>query len=124
MYAYDGAEPVKQVRARQVLAAGGWVISAQVLQEFFVAVTRHLNQPLAAHEALAALEDLARGNVVAADHEMVIQAAKSSLRYQLSLWDAMIVQAARRAGCERLLTEDLNDGQIIDDVAVENPFVV
>jgi len=42
---------------------------------------------------------------------------------QLSLWDAMIIEAARQAGCDRVLTEDLSDGQVVSGVRIENPFM-
>jgi predicted nucleic acid-binding protein len=122
VYAYDGSEPEKQVRAREVISAGDWVISTQVMQEFFVVVTRRLDQPLDAREALGARDDLALGDVGAIDAELVTAAAESSLRNQLSLWDALIVQAAARARCSDVMTEDLSHGQIIDGVAITNPF--
>jgi predicted nucleic acid-binding protein len=53
---------------------------------------------------------------------LVTAAAESSLRNQLSLWDALIVQAAARARCSDVMTEDLSHGQIIDGVAITNPF--
>lgn len=124
VYAYDASAPEKQARALEVISAGNWVISTQVMQEFFVVVTRRLAEPLDPHEALGALDDLALGQVVAIDAALVTAAAVSSLRDQLSFWDAMIVQAARRAGCAEVVTEDLNDGQIIDGIAVTNPFRV
>jgi predicted nucleic acid-binding protein len=59
---------------------------------------------------------------VAVDRELVLSAVDTATRYQLALWDALIVEAAARAGCERLLTEDLNHGQEIRGVRIENPF--
>ena len=124
VYAYDAADPEKQARAREVISAGSWVISTQVMQEFFVVVSRRFAEPLDPREALGALDDLALGHVVAIDAEPVSAAAESSLRNQLSLWDAMIVQAACRARCALVMTEDLNHGRIIDGIVVTNPFVV
>lgn len=122
VYAYDASAPEKQIRAREVISTGDWAISTQVMQEFYVVVTRRLDEPLDAREALGALDDLALGDVVAIDAELVTAAAESSLRNQLSLWDALIVQAAKRARCVEVMTEDLNHGQIIDGVAITNPF--
>ncbi len=121
MYAHDFADPVKQARAARILTAGEWVVSTQVMQEFFVVVTRRLAHPLTESTALAVLARLADG-AVGTDAAMVTAAAESSIRNRISLWDALIVQAARRGECDRLLTEDLNDGQVIDGVTVENPF--
>jgi predicted nucleic acid-binding protein len=121
VYAYDFADPVKQARAAGIVAAGGWTVSTQVMQEFFVVTTLRLARPLSAPTALAALASLAKG-AVSVDADMVTDAAESSIRNRISLWDALIVQAARRGGCERLLSEDLSNGQVIDGVTVENPF--
>lgn len=98
------------------------MISTQVMQEFYAVATSRLTQPLTTAAALTVLTRLARGVVIGADHTLVTAAAESSIRNQLSIWDALIVESARLAGCDRLLTEDLNDGQVIDGVTVENPF--
>lgn len=92
------------------------------MQEFFVVATRRLARPLSTSIAIEVLAGLAKG-AVATDAALVLAAAESSIRNQISLWDALIVQSAKRGGCDRLLTEDLSDGQIIDGVAVENPFI-
>ena len=123
VYAYDASDPAKQARAREVISGGDWVISTQVMQEFFVVVTRRIEEPLDPHDALGALDDLALAPVVAIDAELVSAAAGCSIRNRISLWDALIVHAARRAGCAQVLTEDLNQGQVIDDVTVANPFL-
>lgn len=91
------------------------------MQEFFVVVTRKLDQPLSPTTALTVLEHLAVG-AVSVTPGLVREAATSSIRNQLSLWDALIVRAAVRAGCDRLLSEDLQDGQLIDGVLIDNPF--
>jgi predicted nucleic acid-binding protein len=121
VYAYDGSDPRKQARAVALLKAGGWVVSTQVMQEFFVVTTRRLATALSPNTALMVLQQLALV-AVAVDPTMVADAAATSIRSQLTLWDALIVRAAVHAGCERLLTEDLTDGQVIDGVVIENPF--
>jgi predicted nucleic acid-binding protein len=118
VYAFDGDAGTKQETAQRILAEapaeGRYVLSAQVLQEFFVVVTRKLERPVA-HE------DAARA-VAQADAASVLAAIDRVGRLGMSLWDALIVQAAVESGCTRLLTEDLQDGQVIDGVRVENPF--
>ncbi len=59
---------------------------------------------------------------MAVDRELVLSAVDTATRQQLALWDALIVEAAVRGGCQRLFTEDLNHGQEIRGVVVENPF--
>ena len=127
VYAFDDDEPEKQERARAVLDAPATevlVLSAQVLAEFYVTVTRKLARPLApasAREAVAALSELP---VVSADADLVLAGIELGDRYQISLWDGLIVQAAVTAGCETILTEDLADGSLLAGVRIQNPFAV
>jgi len=60
--------------------------------------------------------------VVQVDTAMVLAAVKGSQRHRLSFWDALIIEAARAAGCKRVSSEDLQTGQDFDGVTVENPF--
>jgi predicted nucleic acid-binding protein len=99
------------------------VVSTQVLQEFYVTVTRKLRVPLAAERAAAAARGLASLAVVGIDKPLVLTAMDTSRNAGLSLCDALIIEAARDAGCERVLTEDLSHGQVIRGVRVENPFL-
>lgn len=123
VYAFDGSEPTKQARALAVLAEHPDArISTQVLLEWFVAVTRKLTPPLPPARAQEALESLAKLSVVPADTDLVVRAARTSLEHQLSIWDAMVIEAAALAGCRTLLTEDLNDGQTVRGVTIVNPF--
>jgi predicted nucleic acid-binding protein len=126
VYAFDDDEPVKQKRARAVIGGGDHptlVVSTQVLAEFFVTVTRKLERPLAPDRARQAVADLATLPVVGVDKEAVLAGIDLADRHQLSLWDALIVQAAATAGCETLLTEDLADGAVLAGVSIHNPFV-
>jgi predicted nucleic acid-binding protein len=99
------------------------VISTQVLQEFYVVVTRKLAHPLDEERAARALGGLARLDVVGIDVPLVMAAVDTSRTVKLSLWDALIIEAARQAGCARLYTEDMSDGQEIRGIKVENPFL-
>jgi len=98
------------------------VISTQVLQEFYVVVTRKLAYPLDEERAARALRGLAKLDVVGADVPLVMAAVDTSRTAKLSLWDALIIEAARQAGCARVYSEDLSNGQEIRGVTVENPF--
>lgn len=123
VYAFDASDSSKQARAQEVISAGDWVVSTQVMQEFFVVATRRLAEPVDRGTALQALDGLARGPVVSIDADIVRSAAESSIRNQLSLWDALIVRAALQAGCDAILTEDLNHDQVIDGIPITNPFL-
>lgn len=98
------------------------VISAQVLQEFYVTVTRKLRTPLSEARAAGAVQGMAKLEVVRVDGAIVCSAVDASREARISLWDALIVEAARAAGCSRVLTEDLSHGQVIRGVTIENPL--
>ena len=125
VYAFDAAVPHKREVAQQLLGSaqpGELIVSAQVLHEFYVVVTRKLATPLPAATAAGIVREFTRLEVVPIDAGLSLAAIDRSERTQLSLWDALIVEAARRGRCEQLLTEDLTDGQAIDEVVVVNPF--
>jgi predicted nucleic acid-binding protein len=125
VYAEDHDEPDKRAIALKLLAehiaADDIVLSAQVLNEFYVNV-RRLKRPLDAARALSALEQLAAFPVVPVTADLVVAAAAASEKYQISHWDALILETARAAGCAVVLSEDLNDEQDYGGVRVENPF--
>jgi predicted nucleic acid-binding protein len=118
------AEKAKHERAVELLSARpeSLVVSTQVLQEFYVMTTRKLKPPLSEERAARAVRGIAKLGVVGVDVPLVLAAVDTSRTVQLSLWDALIVEAASRAGCERVLSEDLNAGQVIRGVRIENPF--
>jgi len=126
VYLFDGDAPQKQQRAREVLSAEGaggtLVLSTQVLQEFYVSVTRKLGVPLAPSEAIEHTRRFATLPVVLIDTQLILAATRLSRDHKISLWDALILRAAETASCERLLTEDLQDGWSVLGVTVKNPF--
>ncbi|MDQ2879733.1 MAG: PIN domain-containing protein [Actinomycetota bacterium] len=99
------------------------VISTQVLQEFYVTVTRKLRTPLSTQRAASAVRAMAKLDVVHVDVPLVFAAMDTSRAARISLWDALMIEAARQAGCSRILSEDLSNGQVIRNVVVENPFL-
>jgi predicted nucleic acid-binding protein len=119
-YAYDADSGEKGERAREVLAEiDGAVVSTQVLLELFAVLTRKLGLTReVAEEATESLMDL---EVVATDARLVREGLRISRDHDISHWDGMIIAAAAASGCEVLLTEDLNDGQVIEGVRVVNP---
>lgn len=120
-YAYDADCGDKGARAREVLGEiDGAVVSTQVLLEFFAVLTRKLG--LDRDTVDEAIESLMGLEVVATDMRLVREGLRISREHDISHWDAMVVAAAVTSGCEVLLTEDLNDGQVIEGVRVVNPF--
>jgi predicted nucleic acid-binding protein len=125
VYLVDNDEPVKQARAREVLAPRSGVrqvTSAQVMSEFYVTATRKLGSAVSEDVAARIVERIARLDVVPIDSGRVRAAIDGSRTWGISYWDALIVVAAHAGGCTSLLTEDLADGATYGTVQVENPF--
>lgn len=126
VYAYSSDGGVKQARARhrvgRLLRSGEGALSVQVLQELYVTLTRKIPEPLAPETARSLIADLATWKVVAPDASDVIAAIDASVRWQISLWDAMMLTAAQKARASIAWSEDLNHGQTYDGVTARNPF--
>lgn len=119
----DPGETVKAERARAVLTSTDLALSVQVLGEFYVQATRSSRPDAMTHEQAAGLvESFTRFRVQTGTTAVVLGALALRGRYQLSYWDAMIVEAARALGCEEVLTEDLQHGQDLAGVRVVDPF--
>lgn len=124
VYAADEAEPDKKGISQALLATlkDGLigVVSTQVMQEFYVAAVKKLGiDPLVAKSLLHAMR---KYEVVLVDAALIEEAVDCSILNQLSFWDALMVVAAEKARCDRILTEDLSHGQVIRGVRIENPF--
>jgi len=126
VYLFDASQAQKRARARALLndaaASGDVLLSTQVLQEFFVAVTRKLSTPLPHDQAERAVRELAFLPLVGIDAVTVLESIATMRRYRLSFWDSLIVRSAIRGGASVLYTEDLNHGQKIETLTVQNPF--
>jgi len=123
VYLFDDDEPRKQTTARELLAdGGGFVLSAQVLGEFFVTVTRKLARPLPLDRARDAVASLAEFPVQPITATLVNAAIERVERSRLSYWDALIVETSIAAAADVLLTEDLQNGQVFDGVRIDDPF--
>jgi predicted nucleic acid-binding protein len=121
----DSSFPKKQARAIQLFSdcqrQGLAVISIQVMQEYFAAVTRKLS--VDPELAQRKVEVLARGRVVRIAESDVIAAIELHRLTRISFWDALIVQAARIAGAAVLYSEDFQHGATLGGVPVVNPFL-
>ena len=126
VYLFDSTSPAKRKRAEAVIqehwTAGTLVVSTQVLQELYVVLTRKLKPRVPDEIAVAALERLAALPVVSPDAAMIIRAARLSQASRISFWDALLVRSAVESGCRRLLSEDLQDGWVVDGLEVVSPF--
>ena len=126
IYAYDTRDPNKQDQAQALLLKATQsqtaVLSAQVLGEFFVVVTRKIPQPMSSSEAAEVIAELGAWEVMPLDFALVQRAIVTQQKYGTSYWDSLIISAAERAGCVRIYSEDLNNGQLYHGIEVQNPF--
>ncbi|MGB8916021.1 MAG: PIN domain-containing protein [Candidatus Sulfotelmatobacter sp.] len=124
LYADDKAAPAKQKRALALVAehrrAGTGVVSMQVLQEYFVAVTRKLRVDAAI--ARRKVELLAEFDVAAPELADILAAIDLHRLHGFSFWDALVVRSAKQSGCPVLFSEDMQHGREIDGVRIVNPF--
>ena len=126
VYAHDDSAGGKRDQARalveQLWEARDGCLSVQVLQEFFVTVTRKIAKPLTPEAAKQIIADLAHWFVHAPAGDDVLAAISIHQDTGISFWDAMIIRSAAEIGCTLLYSEDLNPGQEYSGVRVENPF--
>jgi predicted nucleic acid-binding protein len=124
VYTDDQQDGVKRERALQLLEQlrlnSHGVVSTQVLQEYFVAATRKLS--VEAGIARRKVELFSRMDVVQITPDDILHAIDIHRLNRLSFWDALIVHAARSAGCSVLYSEDMSNGAVIAGVRVLNPF--
>ena len=119
----DRAEQDKAECARGILDGRDLALSVQVLQEFYVQATRASRpDPITRQQAVRLIESFRRFPVQDVTSAIVMAALGTRDRFQLSYWDAAIIEASRAMGCEEVLSEDLGDGQDYAGVRVTNPF--
>jgi predicted nucleic acid-binding protein len=128
VYAYDADAGKKREIARDLLArlwsTREGTLSTQVLQEFYVTVTRKLPHPLDHPTARRVIDTYRTWPVQPIDVAAILAASRVEDRWHLSFWDALIVTAAKQSGAGRIFSEDLQAGQVVDGIVIENPFVV
>ena len=125
VYSLDQSDAGKRGKCRGIIKSltgeNSGVISTQVMQEFYVAATAKLGaDPLLVKDILRSLE---RFETVVVSPRLIKEAIDCSIINRLSFWDALIVVSAESAQCEILWTEDLNPGQVIRGVRIENPIL-
>ena len=126
VYAFDRSDEARQQLAQQAIAElllrDRIRLSTQVLQEFFVTMTRKVREPWSPDEALSVVDGLSAWPVTLIDVPLIRESALLSKEALLSFWDALIVTAAVRSETPVLYSEDLSDGQRIRGVLVVNPL--
>ncbi len=126
IYAHDRSAEVKHRLAlalvRDLWASRVGCVSIQVLQEFYVNITRNVAHPLSLETAAHIVADLAAWEVHRPSVDDALNAIRVQERHQISFWDAMIIVSAQQLGCATLWSEDLGTGQVFDMVTVRSPF--
>lgn len=126
VYGHDVDAGKKREIARDVLhnlwADKTGVLSAQVLQEFYVNVTRKIRKPLPKEQARRVVEIYGVWCLEATTVEDILTASKTEEDAKINFWDALIITMAAKTGAPRLLSEDLNPEQSISGVTIVNPF--
>jgi predicted nucleic acid-binding protein len=124
VYTDDKAAPTKQRQALHLVAehrrTGTGVVSLQVLQEYFVTVTRKLQ--VDARTARRKVELFAEFDVARPDVADVLAAIDLHRLHGFSFWDALVLRSAKQAGCRVLFSEDLQGEREVDGVSIVNPF--
>ena len=122
VYAYSEADPLKCAEAANLLNthAGRFVLSTQVVQEFYAAGLRKLKLPRA--KLKRAVQELLKLPVVTITGDHILSALEFEETYCVSFWDGLILAAAASVRAEILYTEDLDDGQRYGTVTARNPF--
>jgi predicted nucleic acid-binding protein len=125
IYAHDRSTGRKHEKAVDLLtrlfAERARAISIQVLIEFHSAATKKLKFTSAEADEVSA--DMAAWAIHRPGHDDLIRAAHLHRRYNISWWDALILNSASELGCNVLWTEDLSHGQRYGAVTVQNPFL-
>ncbi len=126
VYAHDRSEVRKQPIARALLeelwATRTGALSTQILQEFYVVATRKFDPPMSRRAAREVVALYGSWPLVQVDLPLILAASQLEERHHLSFWDTLVIEAARRAGATRLMTEDLQGGRSIGGVRIEDPF--
>ena len=127
VYAHDLDASVKHDQAAEIVGqlweSRNGVLSTQVLQEFYVTLTRKVSSTLSKLEARKLVQKYSNWQVVLNDSTIISQASEIEESYNLSFWDALIISAAYSQNVPIILTEDLTHGQIIEGILIENPFL-
>lgn len=126
VYAHDTSEasrrPVAAALLEELWGSRSGILSTQVLSEFYVVATRKLKPPMTRREARSIVDAYTVWPVVQVDPTLIVAASALEERHQFSFWDALIIEAARRGGARRLVSEDLQGGRRIAGLVIENPF--
>lgn len=126
VYAYDKDAGKKHRIAADIMKdlwrSGRGTISTQILQEFFVTLTKKISAPMDISVVRETIRRLSKWDVAIIDVDTIIRATELQERYNYSFWDSLVVAAAIASGVRTIFSEDLSDGQTIEGITIKNPF--
>ncbi len=126
MYAHDAAAGEKHARAKALVEdlweSRSGAVSTQVLQELAVNLRRKAKKPLDAKATRDIVSDYLAWHVVVNGGDSILEALDLEAQYQISFWNALVIQAAHAAGAEILYSDDLSHGRRYGTVLVKNPL--
>ena len=127
IYAHDMDAGVKHDVANSIIEKI-WeektgIISTQVIQEFYVNITRKIPNPITPVLARGIILNYFSWHLEPIDPHTILFASEIEERHVLSFWDSLIVATASQSNARKILTEDLNHGQVIEGTLIENPFL-
>ncbi len=123
VYSYSNSETEKQTIARRLITDSNSFISTQVIQELTNTITRKFK--FTYHDAVNTINECCQNNNLHINTEKTImEACKVALNYGFSFYDSLIIAAAIESNCSVLYSEDMSNGQIIDNkLKIVNPFI-
>lgn len=126
VYSHDISAGEKNLKAKSLLTdlwnSRKGCLSIQVLQEFYVTVTKKVAAPVNSEFAAQIISDLSCWKIHAPKVNDILNAIDIKQRFCLSFWDSLIIVSAKKLNCEIIWSEDLNSGQVFDGIKVMNPF--
>jgi predicted nucleic acid-binding protein len=127
VYAHDADAGEKHAAAAQAVTdlweSRNGILSTQVLQELYITLTRKVAAPVTGDVVRRLIRNYMTWELVLNDGAIILHAGEIGDSYQLSFWDGLIVAAAYSKNAAIILTEDMNHGQVVEGIRIENPFL-
>lgn len=126
VYAHDNSAGNKYIKAKSLISdlwqSETGCISIQVLQEFYVVMTKKVKKPIRPEVAQKIIGNLGKWAIHSPSVEDILDSIDIQQRYNISFWDSLVICSAQKLGCGVIWSEDLNHGQLYGEVIVRNPF--
>ena len=127
VYAFDISAGIKHKKAKEIVE-NCWrlengIISSQVLEEFFVCLTKKIPFPIDSIIVWQIIKDFLKWKTVAVDGDIILESINIHIKHKFSFWDSLIIASAVSGSANMIFSEDLSDNQTIEGVVIKNPFL-